>query len=64
MVPDRAALRQLLSKVSRIRCDEYEAVGSGKELRFKTGRLNGSALEVDGRFLHMVLLRNNSRAMH
>ena len=64
MVPDRAALRQLLSKLSRIPCDEYDAVGSGKELRFKTGRLNGSALEVDGRLLHAVLLRNNSRAMH
>ena len=64
MVPDRNALRQLLNKVSRIQCEEYEAVGSGKELRFKTGRLNGSALEVDGRLLHMVLLRNNSRTMH
>jgi hypothetical protein len=64
MVPDRNALRHLLNKVSRIQCEEYEAVGSGKELRFKTGRLNGSALEVDGRLLHVVLLRNSSRAMH
>ena len=59
MVPDHAALRQLLNKVSRIKCDEDEAFVSGKELRFKTGRLNGSALEVDGRLLHMVLLRSN-----
>ena len=64
MVPDRGSLDQLLRKVSQIKCDEYDAVGSGKELRFKTGRLNGSALEVDGRLLHMVLLRNNSRSMH
>ncbi len=64
MVPDRDALVQLLQKVSRLKCDEYEAVGSGKELRFKTGRLNGSALEVDGRLLHMVMLRNNGRMMH
>ena len=43
---------------------QNEAVGSGKELRFKTGRLNGSALEVDGWLLALVLLRNNSRSMH
>ncbi len=64
MVPDRGALNQLLRKVSHLKCEEYEAVGSGKELRFKTGHLNGSALEVDGRLLHMVLLRSNSRTMH
>ena len=64
MVPDRKALKQLLRKISRIKCDEYEAVGSGKELRFSTGQLNGSALEVDGRMLHMVLLRDNSRTMY
>ena len=63
-VPDRRALHRLLSKISHIKCDVYPAVGSGKELRFKTGQLNGSALEVDGRLLHMVLLRNNSRTMH
>ena len=28
---------------------------------FKVGQLNGSALEVDGRLLHFVLLRNNRR---
>jgi len=64
MVPDRGALTQLLGKVAHLKCEEYEAVGSGKELRFKTGKLNGSALEVDGRLLHMVLLRNNSRTRH
>ena len=57
VVPDKDGVHQLLHKVSHIKCDEYEAVGSGKELRFKTGQLNGSALEVDGRLLHMVLLR-------
>ena len=57
VVPDKDGVHQLLHKVSHIKCDEYEAVGSGKELRFKTGQLNGSALEVDGRLLHLVLLR-------
>ncbi len=64
MVPDKEALHQLLHKVAHAKCDEYEAVGSGKELRFKTGQLNGSALEVDGRLLHVVLLRNSSRTRH
>ena len=64
MVPDRKGLKLLLRKLSSIKCDEYDAVGSGTELRFTTGQLNGSALEVDGRLLHMVLLRNNSRTMH
>ncbi len=65
MVPDRKALKHLLRKISRIKCDEYEAVGSGKELRFKIGQLNGSALKVDGRLLHIVLLRQaNGRTVH
>jgi len=64
MVPDRGALTQLLGKVAHLKCEEYEAVGSGKELRFKTGQLNGSALEVDGRLLHMVALRDNARRAH
>ena len=63
-VPDPSAVRRLLDKVAHVKCDEYEAVGSGKELRFRTGQLNGSALEVDGKLLHMVLLRDNSRTMH
>ena len=49
----------LLDRVAKIKCDEYKAVGSGKELRFKTGQLNGSALDVDGRVLHFVMLRKN-----
>ena len=65
MVPDRDGLHQLLHKISRTKCDEYPAVGSGTELRFKIGQLNGSALDVDGRLLHMVVLRNtNRRAVH
>jgi hypothetical protein len=62
VVPDKGGVHQLLDKVARVKCNEYEAVGSGKELRFKTGQLNGSALNVDGRLLHMVMLR--SRAVH
>ena len=35
------------------------------ELRFKTGQLNGAALEVDGRLLHMVLLNaGDKHALH
>ena len=64
MVPDRDGLHQMLQKVSRTKCDEYPAVGSGIELRFKTGQLNGSALDVDGRLLHMVMLRQGGRSMH
>ncbi len=64
VVPDKEGVHHLLHKIAHAQCDEYEAVGSGKELRFKVGQLNGSALEVDGRLLHMVLLRNSSRSMH
>ena len=65
VVPDKEGVHQLLHKIAHVKCDEYEAVGSGKELRFKTGRLNGSALEVDGRLLHMVLLRTaRGRRVH
>jgi hypothetical protein len=64
MVPDKGALEDLLDRVAKSRWDEYPAVGSGKELRFKLGELNGSALDVDGRLLHLVLLRNTSRTRH
>ena len=57
VVPDRFAVRQLLRKVSMAEMDVYDAVGSGKELRFSTGKLTGSALAVDDRLLHLVLLR-------
>ena len=56
--------RRLVNRVSHIPCEEYEAFGSGNELCFKTEQLNGSALEVDRRLLHMVMLRNDSRAMN
>ena len=64
MVPDTNALKDLLHRITKSQWDEYPAVGSGKELRMKMGQLNGSALEVDGRLLHMVLLRNSGRTMH
>ena len=60
VVPDRFAVRQLLRKASMADMDVYDAVGSGKELRFSTGRLNGSALAVDERLLHLVLLRGTA----
>jgi hypothetical protein len=60
-VPNAGAVKTLLDKVARLDCEAYDAVGSGKELRFKTGRLNGAALEVEGRLLHMVLLSGSSR---
>ena len=65
VVPDRFAVRQLLKKASTAEMDVYDAVGSGKELRFSTARLNGSALVVDDRLLHLVLLRGGeSRRRH
>ncbi len=63
-VPDSDALRTLLDRFARLDRDEYNAVGSGKELRFAAGSLNGSALVVDERLLHMVMLRKNNRAFH
>ena len=64
MVPDKAALHRLLHKIAHVKCDEYEAVGSGKELRFQLGDLSGSALNAGGKLLHFVLLRNNRRMSH
>jgi hypothetical protein len=64
VVPDKEALEHLLSRISRARCEEYAAVGSGRELRFQLGALSGSALDVDNRFLHFVLLRGRGRTRH
>jgi hypothetical protein len=60
LVPDRASLRHLLRKISKLDVDEYPAVGSGTELRFSSSGLNGSALVVKDRLLHMVLLRKSN----
>jgi hypothetical protein len=64
MVPDKQALEDLLHRVAASQWDEYPAVGSGKELRTRMGRLNGSALDVDGRLLHMAVLRGHGRTRH
>lgn len=64
MVPDKNALHELLHRVAKTRWDEYPAVGSGKELRTKMGQLNGSALDVDGRLLHMAVLRDQRHTSH
>ena len=64
MVPDKTALEDLLHRVATTRWDEYPAVGSGKELRTKMGQLNGSALDVDGRLLHLAVLRDQGRIRH
>jgi hypothetical protein len=60
-VPDRTDVRHLLRKILRVQVDEYPAVGSGTELRFSAGRLNGTALAVKERLLHMVLLTRARR---
>ena len=57
MVPDKAALRELLARIAGGKKERYDAVGAGHELRFRTGQLHGSALEVEGRLLHLVALR-------
>ena len=64
MVPDKAGLEYLLKRIGSALHDRYDAVGSGTELRFDLGRLNGSALEVDDRLLHLVLLKNRGRTRH
>jgi hypothetical protein len=64
VVPDKDALENLLSRIGKARCDEYGAVGSGREIRIALGGLNGSALEVDDRLLHFVLLRGRGRMRH
>lgn len=61
MVPDTKALQDLLDRLGTVRQREYEAVGSGRELRFELGSLTGSALAVDDRVLHMAVLRRKSR---
>jgi hypothetical protein len=61
MVPDKKGLEHLLQRITKARSSKYEAVGSGSELRFKVGNLNGSALDVDGRLLHLVALRRHRR---
>ena len=59
--PDREELDHLLRQISKARASKYEAVGSGTELRFLVGSLNGSALDVDGNLLHLVALSNRRR---
>ena len=61
MVPDKKGLEHLLRRIATARSSKYEAVGSGNELRFNVGNLNGSALDVDGRLLHLVALRSHRR---
>lgn len=64
VVPDKNALHDLLHRMAKFQWDEYPAVGSGREFRTRIGQLNGSALEVEGRFLHMVVLRDQGRMRH
>ena len=59
-VPDRMSVRSLLRRISKLDIDEYPAVGSGTELRFSANGLNGSALAVNDRLLHMVMLRKTN----
>jgi hypothetical protein len=61
MEPDTRGLEHLPRRIAKARSSKYEAVGSGNELRFKVGSLNGSALDVDGRLLHLVALRKHRR---
>ncbi len=60
VVPDRYSVRHLLRRISRADIDVYDAVGNGQELRFSQSQLNGAALVVDDRLLHMVMLRRKS----
>ncbi len=62
IVPDSSRVRSLLRKICRADLDEYAAVGKGKELRFSLKRLDGAALMVGERLIHLVSLarRNHS----
>ena len=64
MVPDKAALEELLLRIADTAPYRFDAVGSGTEQRFDFGRLNGSALEVDGRLLHLVMLKDRRGRRH
>jgi hypothetical protein len=64
VVPDARALEELLQRIATSRWADYPAVGSGRELRTRIGKLHGSALDVDGRLLHMAVLGNPSRRPH
>ena len=64
VVPDKAALEHLLARIGRERCEEYPAVGGGREIRFGFGGLTGAALDVNDRLLHFVLLRGGRRNRH
>jgi hypothetical protein len=64
VVPDKHALEHLLFRIGKARCETYDAVGSGREVRFELDRMNGSALEVDNRLLHFVLLGSRRRTRH
>jgi len=64
MVPDKEALKDLLHRIASSRWDEYPAVGSGKELRARAGALNRAALDVDGRLLHVAVLRDQGRTRY
>ncbi len=64
VAPSRTTLQEFLHKVSTQRADEYPAVGNGTELRISGGGLDGSALVIEDRLLHLVVFTDASRRMH
>ena len=63
IIPERDDVRHLLTNVATLKAEEYPGVGIGTELRYSSDRLNGAALTVDDRLLHMVLLEKRNRRM-
>jgi len=54
-------IRSLLKRIGEAKYDRYPAVGEGEEYRFTVGSLQGTALLVDDRLVHMVALRKSRR---
>ncbi len=54
-------IRSLLKRIGEAKCERYDAVGEGEEYRFKVGSLQGTALSVGDRLIHLVALRKSRR---
>ena len=57
VVPDSESIRSLLKRFGEAKYDRYTAVGQGEEYRFSMGALQGTALLVGERLVHLVALR-------
>jgi ARG and Rhodanese-Phosphatase-superfamily-associated Protein domain len=61
VIPDTREIRSLLKQLGKASYDRYTAVGNGEEFRFSMGSLQGTALLVGERLIHLVMLRKGRR---